>query len=233
MISGGESKNEGRVILVDKPKGWSSFRAVKKIRYHLKEKVGHAGTLDPLATGLLIMCSGKMTKRISEYQDMEKEYFAVMEIGKTTPSIDLETDFDAEYDITGITEEAIYALRKEFTGLITQTPPIYSAIKVGGERLYHKARKGEKAEIKSRQVTISEFEILNIDLPRITFKMVCSKGAYVRSLVRDFGEKLGVGAHLVELRRVRIGDYHVDQALQMDEASLKTELANESLSRRP
>jgi tRNA pseudouridine55 synthase len=210
----GQVQSEGKIILIDKPLGWTSFDVVKKVRNSSPDKkVGHAGTLDPLATGLLILCTGRMTKKISLFQDQEKEYTGVFEIGKTTPSVDLETDFDTKREFGHITAEQILDTALTFNGVIDQVPPVYSAVKVDGERLYEKARKGENPEIKSKKVNIIDFEIVKVILPEIHFRLVCSKGTYVRSLVRDFGIKLGVGAYLKELRRTRIGNFHVNQAL--------------------
>jgi tRNA pseudouridine55 synthase len=210
----GQGQSEGRVILIDKPIGWTSFDVVRKVRYaSADKKVGHAGTLDPLATGLLILCTGKMTKQISKFQDQEKEYTGIFEIGKTTPSVDLETAFDSEAEYCQITSGQIISTAITFIGAIEQVPPVYSAVKINGQRLYEKARKGETPEIKAKIVLIAEFEITKIELPEVHFRLVCSKGTYVRSLVRDFGVKLGVGAYLKELRRTRIGDFHIDQAV--------------------
>jgi len=209
---------EGKVILIDKELHWTSFDVVKKIRKILKvKKVGHAGTLDPLATGLLIVCAGKMTKQINTFMDQEKEYVGTMVIGKTTPSFDLETEFDSEQTYEDITPEQILAMTKSFTGQIMQTPPIYSAIKRGGSPLYLKARKGEKVKIEPRQVEAKEFEILAVNLPEIKFRLVCSKGFYVRSLVRDLGEALGVGAYMSALKRTRIGKFTLLDAKTIDE----------------
>ncbi|HYG39114.1 MAG TPA: tRNA pseudouridine(55) synthase TruB [Cytophagales bacterium] len=205
--------NEGEILLIDKPYKWTSFDAVKKIRGGLRiKKIGHAGTLDPLATGLLIMCTGKMTKKIDELQAKEKEYTGEFILGKTTPSIDIETPFDSEVSTDHLTENTVKVALRNFLGTIEQTPPIYSAIKVDGERLYEKARKGENAEIKSRKVFIKEFLLTEINIPSIKFKIVCSKGTYIRSIVRDFGELLKVGAYLNELRRTRIGDFSIKDA---------------------
>lgn len=214
---------EGSVILVDKPLEWTSFDVVNKLRYALKiKKIGHAGTLDPLATGLLILCTGKMTKQIDTYQAQEKEYTGKMIVGKTTPSFDLETEVDSETDISHLKDEMAYNLTSQFTGIISQTPPAFSAIKVKGKRAYESARKGEEVKLKSREVEISLFEITGIHFPEISFKVVCSKGTYIRSLVRDFGEALGVGAYLSELRRTRIGEYTVEEAKTIEELTTKT-----------
>jgi tRNA pseudouridine55 synthase len=205
---------EGEILLIDKPYTWTSFDAVNKIRGGLKiKKIGHAGTLDPLATGLLIICTGKMTKKIDGIQAEEKEYTGELIFGKTTPSIDLETEFDSEKDYSHLTPDAILGALPKFIGEIEQTPPIYSAIKVDGKRLYKKARKGESVEIKSRLVVVKEFELTEINIPSAKFRIVCSKGTYIRSLVRDLGEELKAGAYLSELRRTRIGDFRVDNAI--------------------
>ena len=209
---------EGKVILINKDLRWTSFDVVKKIRGTLKvKKVGHAGTLDPLATGLLIVCAGKMTKKINTFMDQEKEYTGTMVIGKTTPSVDLETDFDSEKPHDHITPENVLALTTDFIGQLMQIPPIYSAIKKGGSPLYLKARKGQEVKIEPRPVEAKEFEITEINLPEIKFRLVCSKGFYVRSLVRDFGEKLGVGAYLAALERTRIGSFVLEDAQTIDE----------------
>jgi tRNA pseudouridine55 synthase len=207
-----------RVILVNKPLEWTSFDVVRKLRYKLKiKKIGHAGTLDPLATGLLILCTGKMTKRIDEYQAQEKEYTGRFVIGQTTPSNDLETQVTEAVDISHVTKENIIATTAQFTGLIDQVPPMHSAIKVDGKRAYELARKGGTAELKSRQVLISIFEITAIELPSVSFRVVCSKGTYIRSLARDFGEALGVGAYLAALCRTRIGDFRLEDAMQIED----------------
>ena len=209
---------EGAVILIDKPLEWTSFDVVGKIRNTIRvKKVGHAGTLDPLATGLLILCTGKMTKKIDEFQAQEKEYEGELVLGKTTPSFDRETEVDQEFDISSITEDMIRKNVSSFIGTIQQVPPLYSAIKVNGEALYKKARKGETVEIKAREVTISEFEITEVQLPIVKFRIVCSKGTYIRSLVRDFGVALNNGAYMSALRRTRIGNFHVDNAEQLPE----------------
>jgi len=207
---------EGAVLLVDKPLGWTSFDVVSKVRNTIRvKKVGHAGTLDPLATGLLILCTGKMTKKIDEFQAQEKEYEGEMVLGKTTPSIDGETEVDQEYDISAISETQIKEIVKQFIGTISQLPPIYSAIKVNGEPLYKKARRGDAVEIKSREVTVSEFEITKIELPHVSFRVVCSKGTYIRSLVRDVGLALNNGAYMTALRRTRIGNYTIQEAYDL------------------
>lgn len=208
----------GQVILIDKPLEWTSFDVVNKLRRACKfKKIGHAGTLDPLATGLLILCTGKMTKQIDQYQAQEKEYTGTLVLGKTTPSVDLETSFDAEFDTSGITPEQVQAAARQLTGEIQQIPPIYSAVRVNGERLYEKARRGETAAqidggIKSRAVTVSTFNVLTDGFPTVDFRIVCSKGTYIRSLVRDLGLLLGNGAYLANLRRTRIGEFVVKDA---------------------
>lgn len=215
---------QGKVLLIDKPLEWTSFQAVNKIRWHIKKrfglkkiKVGHAGTLDPLATGLLIICTGKKTKSINEYQAQEKEYTGTFLLGATTPSYDLETEVNQTFDIDHISEEQIYNTAKNFIGEIDQKPPIFSAIKMDGKRLYDIARKGETAEIQSRKITISDFEITRIALPEVDFRVSCSKGTYIRSLANDFGQKLNSGAYLSALRRTRIGNFSVENALSIDD----------------
>ncbi|MCF8319729.1 MAG: tRNA pseudouridine(55) synthase TruB [Flavobacterium sp.] len=215
-----EDYQNGQVLLIDKPLNWTSFQAVNKIKYALinkvglpkKFKIGHAGTLDPLASGLLLICTGKFTKIISELQGQAKEYTGTFFIGATTPSYDLETEIDENFTISHIDEGLIQETIKQFLGEIDQKPPIYSAIKKDGVRLYEHARAGETIEIESRKTTIHEFEITRIDLPEIDFRVVCSKGTYIRSLAFDFGKALNSGAHLTALRRTKIGDYHVESA---------------------
>ncbi|WP_304066263.1 tRNA pseudouridine(55) synthase TruB [Pedobacter glucosidilyticus] len=210
----------GEILLINKPYKWTSFDVVGKLRNSfkpLKLKVGHAGTLDPLATGLLIICTGKLTKQIDTFQAEEKEYTGTITIGATTPSYDLETEVDQHFDISGLTEEAIRANTQHFIGELDQFPPAHSAIKVDGERLYMKARRGEDVELKSRKVTISEFEITRIELPEIDFRVVCSKGTYIRSLAHDFGKKLNNGAYLSKLRRTKSGNFNVDDAFEIME----------------
>lgn len=211
----------GEFILIDKPLRWTSFDVTKKLKFAAKfKKIGHAGTLDPLATGLLILCTGKMTKQIDNYQAKEKEYSGTFVLGKTTPSVDLETDFDAEFPTEHITKEIMESALDNFRGTILQIPPIYSAIQVNGKRLYELARKGvtdADIEIKSREVEVSKFEIDTTNFPEIDFSIVCSKGTYVRSLVRDFGMACGSGAYLKALRRERIGEYNVKDALTVEE----------------
>ena len=215
-----EDYQNGQIILIDKPLTWSSFQAVNKLKYGLinkkglpkKFKIGHAGTLDPLATGLLIICTGKFTKRISELQGQAKEYTGSFHIGATTPSYDLETEVDQTYPTAHITNDLIHETVKQFLGEIDQKPPIFSAIKKEGVRLYEHARAGETVEIASRKTIIHEFEITRIALPEIDFRVVCSKGTYIRSLAFDFGLALQSGAHLSALRRTKIGDYDVINA---------------------
>ena len=213
--------DNGELILIDKPLRWTSFDVTKKLKFAGKfKKIGHAGTLDPLATGLLILCTGKMTKQIDNYQAKEKEYSGTLVLGKTTPSVDLETEFDAEFPIEHITKEIIESALKQFRGNILQIPPIYSAIQVNGKRLYELARKGIKdseIEIKSREVEVSKFEIDSTNFPELNFSIVCSKGTYIRSLVRDFGMACGSGAYMKALRRERIGEYNVKDALTVEE----------------
>ena len=211
---------EGQLLLVNKPYNWTSFDVVGKIRNSfkpLKLKVGHAGTLDPLATGLLIICTGKMTKQIDTFQAQEKEYTGTMILGETTPSYDMETEADRKFDISHITEEQIKASCAQFIGEIGQYPPAHSAIKIDGERLYEKARRGEDVELRLRSVTITEFEITNIALPEVSFRVVCSKGTYIRSLVNDFGKALDNGAYLSKLRRTKSGEYNVEDAWEVME----------------
>lgn len=208
---------------MDKPLGWTSFDVVKRIRGKLhhrlgikKLKVGHAGTLDPLATGVLIVCTGKMTKQIDELQAHVKEYVAEITLGATTPSFDLETPIDATYPIEHITREQVeQVLRQQFVGSIKQVPPSYSACKVDGHRAYKMARKGKEVELKAKELVIDEIELLNYSMPRIEIRVVCSKGTYIRALARDIGQALGSGAHLTALRRTRVGGVRVDDCLQV------------------
>jgi tRNA pseudouridine55 synthase len=208
---------EGRVLLIDKPLEWTSFDVVNKLRYKLKiKKIGHAGTLDPLATGLLIICVGKMTKRIEEFMGLEKEYTGKFILGHVTPSHDLETEVTGKRETSHLTETTIHETTRKFTGKISQVPPLHSAIKVGGKRAYEFARKGRELELQPREVEIREFEITKIALPAVSFRIVCSKGTYIRSIARDFGEALGTGAYLSELCRTRIGNYLLENAVQPD-----------------
>jgi len=211
-----DERNE--VLLIDKPLKWTSFDVVNKVRYAGKyKKVGHAGTLDPLATGLLILCTNKKTKEIDTYQAQEKEYTGTLVLGKTTPSVDLETEFDAEYPVDHITPDALNAAVTKLSGVIDQIPPAHSAIKVNGKRAYESARKGEEVVIKSRQVEIKEFDIDITNFPEVSFRIVCSKGTYIRSLVRDFGILLQSGAYMSSLRRTRIGNFKIENALTLEQ----------------
>jgi tRNA pseudouridine55 synthase len=213
---------EGQILLIDKPLKWSSFQAVNKLKYILKRKynlpkkfkIGHAGTLDPLATGLLIVCTGKFTKRITDIQAQAKEYTGTITVGATTPSYDLETEVDATFPTEHITAGLIRTAIQQFLGEIDQKPPVFSAIKKDGKRLYESARAGIEVEIKTRKVTVSEFEITRIALPEIDFRIVCSKGTYIRSIAYDFGLALHSGGHLTALRRTKIGDYSLENATE-------------------
>ncbi len=217
--------NPGNVLFIDKPLEWTSFDIVKKIRTILKvKKAGHAGTLDPLATGLLIVCTGRKTKEISKYQNLPKEYTGMFVLGESRPSCDRETPVTMMKDISGITREMVLETASLFKGEILQVPPAYSAIKQGGKPVYRLARKGEKIELSPRKVTIHEFEITAIELPRIYFRILTSKGFYVRSLVRDFGEKLLCGASLHALRRTRIGEYSIEKAIAINQLTAETVL---------
>lgn len=212
------SSPEGHVLLVDKPLAWTSFDVVKKLKYALNlKKVGHAGTLDPLATGLLILCTGKKTKQIESFQNQGKEYDGTLVLGQSTPSYDLETEPTEAVDLANITEQQIKEATLDFIGKVEQTPPIYSAIKINGKRAYLHARKGDNIKLRSRIVQIDKFEIMSIDLPQVKFLVSCSKGTYIRSLVNDFGNKLAVGAYLSQLRRTKIGDYKVTDAFTIEE----------------
>ena len=213
----------GQIILIDKPLHWTSFQAVNKMKYALinkaglpkKFKIGHAGTLDPLASGLLLVCTGKFTKRITELQGQAKEYTGTFYIGATTPSYDLETEIDETFETSHIDEALIHETVKQFLGEIDQKPPIFSAIKKDGVRLYEHARAGETVEIASRKTTIHEFEITRIELPEIDFRIVCSKGTYIRSMAFDFGKAMDSGSHLITLRRTKIGEYDVSKAMDV------------------
>lgn len=214
---------EGQVLLFNKPLGWSSFDVVKKVRGIIKSsknirkiKVGHAGTLDPLADGLLIICTGKFTKRIDEIQGQKKVYTGEITLGATTPSYDKETEVDQTFDLSKITDKIIYKTSKKFEGKIMQKPPIFSALKREGKRLYQHAREGTKVEIQSREVEIESFKIISIEIPKITFEIICSKGTYIRSLAHDFGKELNNGAHLSSLRREMIGDFSFSDAISID-----------------
>jgi len=223
---------DGQVLLVNKTLRWTSFDIVNKLNYQLRCKVGHAGTLDPLATGLLIICCGKFTKRISEFQNQEKEYTGSFFLGATTPSFDLETIPENFLDISSITERQIFDAAKTFNGEILQSPPAHSSVKKDGERMYFLARRGEKFDIEKRKVQITEFEITKIELPLINFRIVCGKGFYVRSLADDFGKALNNGAYLASLCRTRIGSYLLKDAVEIDALieQIKEEKKAEQLS---
>lgn len=210
----------GEVLLLDKPLGWTSFDVVRKLkRVGNFKKIGHAGTLDPLATGLLICCTGKLTKRIDEFQAQEKEYTGTLVFGKTTPSVDMERDFDAEFPTGHVTPEALAEAARSLTGVIEQIPPVFSAVKVDGKRAYKKAHKGKGDEVvlKARTVEVSVFDLDAARFPEVDFRIVCSKGTYIRSLVRDLGRAVESGAYLSALRRTRIGNFRVEDALTLDE----------------
>ena len=210
---------QGKTLLLNKPKTWTSFDVVNKIRYAIpgKVKVGHAGTLDPLATGLLIICTGKHTKKLADFMGMEKEYTGIIQLGETTPSYDLETEADQTFDISHITEVMIHETAKKFTGTLLQYPPIFSAIKQKGIPIHRLARKGKAVKTEAREVEITKFEVTKIDLPEVHFRVVCSKGTYIRSLAHDFGKALGAGAYLKELTRTRIGVYKLQDAWELED----------------
>ncbi|WP_378186292.1 tRNA pseudouridine(55) synthase TruB [Aquimarina sp. W85] len=223
-----QAYKDGQIILIDKPLQWTSFQVVNKIRwlirkhYNIKKiKVGHAGTLDPLATGLLILCTGKFTKRIEEFQGQVKEYTGTITVGATTPSYDLETEINQEFPVDHLTEEFIKATTSQFTGIINQFPPVFSALKKDGKRLYEYARSGEEVAIASRAVQIDIFEITDIKLPNINFRVQCSKGTYIRSLAHDFGKALNCGAYLSTLRRTKIGDFFVENAISPEDFEIE------------
>ncbi|WP_346883213.1 tRNA pseudouridine(55) synthase TruB [uncultured Algibacter sp.] len=213
----------GQVLLIDKPLNWTSFQVVNKLRWEIRQaynikkiKVGHAGTLDPLASGLLVICTGKMTKQIDTFQGQIKEYTGTFVLGSSTPSFDLETEIDGNFPTEHITESLIHKTTEQFIGNIQQYPPVFSALKKDGKRLYEYARAGESVEIKPRTVSISEFKITNINGLHIDFRVVCSKGTYIRSLANDFGKALNSGAHLSALRRTKIGEFDVKNSLSVD-----------------
>ncbi|MHB1105301.1 MAG: tRNA pseudouridine(55) synthase TruB [Lutibacter sp.] len=221
MLTGEDFKN-GQILLIDKPLTWTSFQVVNKLRWNIRHKfglgklkVGHAGTLDPLATGLLIICTGNFTKKIDEYQAQVKEYTGEITLGATTPSFDLETEVDENFPVDHITADLIHKTSKQFVGDIAQIPPMFSAIKMAGVRMYDLARQGKTREITSRNITIQTFEITNITMPKVQFRIVCSKGTYIRSLAYDFGKALNSGGHLSQLRRTKIGDFNVNDALEV------------------
>tara|TARA_Y100001978_G_scaffold200303_1_gene216313 strand:+ start:892 stop:1584 length:693 start_codon:yes stop_codon:yes gene_type:complete len=214
----------GKILLINKPKNWTSFDVVKKIKSTIKQKhnipkikIGHAGTLDPLATGLLIVCTGKYTKKLAAIQEKKKTYIGELILGKTTPSYDLETPFDAHFPTQHINEKMLISVVKKFIGKIDQTPPLYSALKVKGERLYNKARRGEKVKIPSRKVEITSFKLTNILLPKIQFEIVCSKGTYIRSIAYDFGKKIDSGAYLSSLTRTKIGEHILSNSYEIND----------------
>ncbi len=221
---------EGQVLLFDKPLNWTSFQLVNKVRWLIRKtykikkiKVGHAGTLDPLATGLLIICTGKFTKRIEEFMGQEKEYTGTIVLGATTPSYDLETEIDATFPTDHLSEELIHKTTAHFTGNIMQQPPVFSALKKDGKRLYEFAREGKEVEIPSREVQVSNFEITRIELPEVDFRISCSKGTYIRSLAHDFGKALNSGGHLSALRRTKIGAFDVDKSISLTDFESKLE----------
>lgn len=224
----------GEVLLIDKPYTWSSFQAVNKLKYVIKNhhslivdgvkvkpKIGHAGTLDPLATGLLIVCTGKKTKTINDLMDMEKEYTGTFLLGATTPCYDLEKEVDKIFPTEHITLDAIQQAAKNFTGIQQQVPPIFSAVMINGIRAYEMARAGQEVEMKSREIEIKEFEITSVNMPNVSFRIVCSKGTYIRSIARDFGLALNSGAHLTVLRRTRIGNFKIEDAVTPQEFAEK------------
>ncbi len=221
-----ESLRQGRVLFVDKPFRWTSFDAVNKIksqlRYRLgmkKIRIGHAGTLDPLATGLLIICTGRATKEINRYQDLDKTYTGTFIVGHVTPSFDLETEPVEERPFAHLTETDLISAANQLSGELEQIPPLYSAKKIAGERAYHHARQGRQTSLQARNVQVKDFEITGVNLPEVAFRITCSKGTYIRAIARDFGEALGCGAYLGALRRTHIGIYSVDDAWQMDQLS--------------
>jgi len=226
-----QSITEGELLLIDKPLEWTSFQVVNKIRWALKRKfnikklkVGHAGTLDPLATGLLIICTGKMTKKISEFQDLDKTYIGTITLGATTPSFDLETPINKRFPLKHLNKEKIIEAKKNFIGTINQYPPIFSAIKKKGKRLYEFARIGKKIEIQSRKVVIYSFEFSKINLPDLNFKLKCSKGTYIRSLANDFGKSIDSGGYLSSLRRTAVGSFKIKNSIQLQEFIEKLKL---------
>ena len=214
----------GEIILIDKPLDWTSFQVVNKIRWLIRStfgikkiKVGHAGTLDPLASGLLILCTGKMTKSIEQFMGQEKEYTGTFTLGATTPSYDLETEIDNTFPTDHITEELLHNTLDQFVGTIDQYPPVFSALKKDGKRLYEFAREGIEVEIPTRKVNIRSFELTQKAIPKVDFKVICSKGTYIRSLANDFGKALNSGAHLSALRRTRIGEFNIEQAVSIED----------------
>jgi tRNA pseudouridine55 synthase len=225
----------GEIIGIDKPLRWTSFDAVKRVRGAIqrrmkvkKFKVGHAGTLDPLATGVLIICTGRATRRISELQEGMKEYVAEITLGATTPSFDLETEIDATYPHEHVTRELVESVLPRFTGRVMQVPPVFSAVKIDGKRAYSFARKGKEVELKAKPLEIREIEILSFEAPVLTLRILCSKGTYIRALARDLGQALETGAHLTALRRTRVGDVTIDRCWTLDEAL--EHIANDELT---
>lgn len=219
-----EDFQSGKILLIDKPLNWTSFQVVNKIRWKIRKafkikkiKVGHAGTLDPLATGLLVICTGKMTKQIDKFQAQTKEYTGIITLGSTTPSYDLETDINNTFPTEHITKEFIHETTKQFIGEIEQFPPVFSAVKKDGKRLYEFARAGEDVELQPRKITIHEFEIISFDDLKVNFRVVCSKGTYIRSLAHDFGKALNSGGHLSALRRTKSGAFNVEDAMSIDQ----------------
>lgn len=215
---------EGDVILIDKPLNITSFGVVKRLKHSFVQKtkkkrykIGHAGTLDPLASGLMILCNGKFTKKISTFQDLQKEYTGIITLGATTPSFDLETEIDTTFPTKNITEQQLLDTAKTFIGENNQVPPVFSAKKINGKRAYDYARKGEEVVMKPSLITIHEFEITKVDMPHIYFRIACSKGTYIRSIANDFGERLSNGGHLTALRRTKIGDYSVNNAFSIED----------------
>ena len=213
---------KGEVLIFDKPLDWTSFDLVHKVRYIIcrklnikKLKVGHAGTLDPKATGILVLCTGKATSKIETLQADEKEYVATLKLGATTPSYDLESAENEKFEISHITKELLIEVLKKFTGTIEQTPPVFSAIKIGGKRAYEYARKGIEIEIKSKTLEVKEIEVVDFSLPEVKLRIVCGKGTYIRALARDIGKELQSGAYLTGLRRTRVGDYNLDHAINL------------------
>lgn len=225
---------DGKVLLIDKPLRWTSFDAVKKVRIATGvSKVGHAGTLDPLATGLLIICTGKFTKKINEYMGMEKEYTGSFTLGATTPTYDLESEPGNFLPFEDLTKEKLVEATKAFTGAILQMPPAHSAIKKDGKRLYEFARKGEEIKVDARPITIVEFEITKVELPKVFFRVVCTTGTYIRSLANDYGKALGTGAYLSSLRRTRIGIFSVENARGPEEFKDEIAALKQSSERQP
>ena len=220
----------GEVILIDKPPYWSSYKVVHKVKKAARlKKVGHAGTLDPMATGLLILCTGKKTKEIYKYQALRKTYTGIITLGKSSPSMDMETEISEHEIPADLDEKIIFSVRDQFLGEIEQTPPMFSALKVNGQRLYQLARKDKTIERKPRQVTIEEFKITKVEIPRIHFEITCSKGTYIRVIANDFGDKLGCGGILSSLRRTKIGDFNVNEAIKIEEFISRAEVVVEQL----